>query len=136
MEALVAFLPRLFGDDAPPLVYWKDAEKNEYGRRVYSGPEYDESVKEFMNLVVEQNCWMVRKCDLETAGDRLGNEAAVRNATIPEIQEMLTFVVKGEHFCDGAWAGMIESGRIQLLLERLSVILQERSTGDSVLRER
>ena len=129
IEALVAFLPRLNGDDAPPLVRWKEAEKNDDGILVYSPPEYDESVEEFMELVVSQECWLDPLYLQKKAGERLGNEAAIRTATIPEIQTMLTFIVKGEHFCDGFWAGIVE-GPLRRLLERLSVILQELSTGD------
>lgn len=127
IEALVAFLPRLYGDDAPPLVRWIDP--------AFSPPEYDESVKEFMKLVVSQNCWLDPYYLQKKAGERLGNEAQVRNATIPEIQTMLTFIVKGERFRDGFWAGIVETGPLRRLLERLSVILQEWSTGDHATEE-
>ena len=130
IEALVAFLPRLYGDDAPPLVRWIEEEKNDDGISVFSPPEYDEIVEEFMKLVVSQRCWMDPHYLQKNAGERLGNEAQVRNATIPEIQTMLTFIVRGERFCDGHWAGIVDSGPLRRLLERLSVILQEWSTGN------
>ncbi len=130
IEALVAFLPRLYGDDAPPLVLWKEAEENDDGILVILPPEYDERVEEFMELVVSQSCWLDPHYLRKRAGERLGNEAQVRNATIPEIQTMLTFIVRGERFCDGFWAEIVESGPLRRLLERLSAILQEWPTGD------
>ena len=135
IETLVAFLPRLYGDDAPPLVRWKEAERNDDGVLVYSPAEYDESVEEFMDLVVSQRCWFDPCYDREKAGERLGNEAAMRTATIPEIQGMLTFIVKGEHFVQNFWAYVFESDEIRQLLERLSVVLQEWSTGEHATGE-
>ena len=35
---------------------------------------------------------------------------------------MLTFCVRGERFCDGHWAAMIEGGQVRRLLERLKEI--------------
>ena len=40
---------------------------------------------------------------------------------------MLTFCVRGERFCDGHWAAMIEGGQVRRLLERLAELkAQER----------
>ena len=58
------------------------------------------------------------------------DEAAVRDAAIPEIQRMLTLVVRGERFCDGWWSSMIEDGHVRRLLERLSEVERAGLDGD------
>jgi hypothetical protein len=35
---------------------------------------------------------------------------------------MLTYCVRGERFCDGHWAAMLESGRVVAILRRLRVL--------------
>ena len=52
--------------------------------------------------------------DPEEAERLLMGEAAVRDATIPEIRRMLTLVERDERFCDGWWSSIIKDGRLDL----------------------
>jgi hypothetical protein len=38
---------------------------------------------------------------------------------------MLTFCLRGERFCDGHVASVIEAGKIKSILKRLKVIMEE-----------
>ena len=119
--ALVDFLPKLYGDGArPPAARW--ITETEDGALVLPWPEYDETVRSFIDLIVNQGCWMDPSYVPEEAERLLLDEAAVGDATIPEIQRMLTVVVGGERFCEGWWSSMIEDGHIRRLLERLAEI--------------
>ena len=119
IQALVAYLPELYGEGAPrPVVRW--IAENSAGGLTLPWPEYNETVQSFIDLIVSQGCWMDTGYDPETSKGLLMDEAVVRNATIPEIRRMLTLIVRGERFCDGWWSSMIEEGHVQRLLERLA----------------
>ncbi len=49
----------------------------------------------------------------------LENEDIVKTASLAQVKTMLTYCVRGERFCEGHWAAMIEQGHIRRLLERL-----------------
>jgi hypothetical protein len=38
---------------------------------------------------------------------------------------MLTYVVRGERFCDGHWGAMVEGGQVRRLLQRLAELGSE-----------
>lgn len=95
IRALVDFLPRLYSDGTPPpVVPWFTETAD--GALTMPWPEYNETVERFFDLIVDQGCWMVRSYAPEETEKLLMNEVAVRKAAIPEIQRMLTLVVRGE----------------------------------------
>ena len=129
IQALVDFLRRLYGDGTPPpVIRWITKTKD--GTLTLPWPEYDETVERFIELIVSQGCWMDTEYVPEQAKRLLMDEAAVRRAAIPEIRQMLTLVVRGERFCDGWWASLIDDGHVRRLLERLVEIEQEGIAGD------
>jgi len=46
-------------------------------------------------------------------------------ASLHEIKSMLTFCIRGERFCDGHVASVIESGKMKSILMRLKVMMEE-----------
>jgi len=84
-------------------------------------PRYAAVVKEFFEAA-GQECWTDYDYDIEQAGQMLMDEQRVRRASLDEIKTMLTFCVRGERFCDGHWAAMIEEGHVRRLVERLAQI--------------
>ena len=58
----------------------------------------------------------------EEAGRMLEDPALVRRASLDQVRTMLTYCVRGERFCDGHWAAMIEGWHVRRLLERLAEI--------------
>ena len=122
IRELVAFLPRLYGETAAPSAQWPETEEDEDGVLIIHPPKYSEAVQSFMETIVNRG-WM-GSYDPTEVTNMLADEAAVGKAKLPEIRRMLTAVVRGERFCDGWWANVIESGQVRQLLERLAEIEQ------------
>ena len=130
IRELVAFLPRLYGDERRPVAEWVRGRKAKEGALVIPWPKYNEDVEAFFHLLCKE-CWIDYEYVPEEAGRLLEDEAAVKKATIQEIQMMFTFVLRGERFCDGFWEGMIKDGHIRRLLERLKEIERQGISGGS-----
>ena len=120
IEALTAFLPRLYAADFSPILKWEGGEKLKDGSFIFPYPNYDPLVEEFFRVVSSR--WLDDEYDPEQAYQMLKDEGRVRTASLDEIKTMLTFCVRGERFSDGHWGEMIEQGYIRRLLERLNAI--------------
>ena len=103
----MAFLPQIYGEGAAPPVRWPESKGNEDVRRTVSSPEYSEGFRAFIRTIIDQGCWMTSSYSPPAATRMLRDETVIRTATLPEIQCMLTAVVRGERFSDGWWASMI-----------------------------
>ena len=121
IDELLAFLPRLTTEGFAPVREWGGGEKQADGAYVMPWPRYAAVVKEFFEAA-GQECWTDYDYDIEQAGQMLMDEQRVRRASLDEIKTMLTFCVRGERFCDGHWAAMIEEGHVRRLVERLAQI--------------
>jgi len=123
IDELVRFLP-IFNTPGP--------ENEPEWRGLHEGandgtmpnPVYPPAVQEFF-AVASQPCWNDSGYDPETAGSLLRDDRAVARASLAEIKTMLTFCVRGERFCDGHWASMIQEGRIGAILRRLQPLRDE-----------
>lgn len=119
IKALVEYLPKLYGEDAPqPIVRWITETAD--GESTLPWPKYDKTVESFIDLIESQGCWMVGSYNPEEVRELLVDVEAIRVATLPKIRRMFTLVVRGERFCDGWWSSMIEEGHVRRLLERLA----------------
>jgi hypothetical protein len=123
IEALTAFLPRLYAEGFSPVLRWEGGEKLKDGSFTLAYPKYDPLVEEFFNAV--RGSWIDYEYNPEQAYQMLKDEKAVKAAALSEIKNMLTFCARGERFSDGHWATMIEKGYIRRLLERLNEIKAE-----------
>ncbi len=123
IEALTAYLPRLYAEGFSPIVRWEGGERLKDGSITLSYPEYDPLVEEFFRHVSSR--WLDYEYDPEKAYQMLKDENRVKAASLAEIKTMLTFCVRGERFSDGHWAVMIEQGYIRRLLERLNKLKLE-----------
>ena len=124
MEALTAFLPRLYAEGFSPIVSWSGGEKRKDGSFTVPYPNYDSVVEEFYRLVTSGG-WLDYEYNPEQAYQMLRDENLIKTASLSQIKTMLTFCVRGERFSDGHWAEMIEKGYIRRLLERLNEIKSE-----------
>ena len=122
IEELVAFLPRLYGRNATPTGKLTTGKRTADGTLVVPWYEYSETVESFFDTIRRQGCWLDPDYDPEEDQKLLMDETALARATIPELRRLLTLVVRGERFCDGWWASMIEEGHVRRLLERLADI--------------
>jgi len=124
MEALTAFLPRLYAEGFSPVLRWSGGEKRKDGSFTVPYPNYDPVVEEFYRQI-SSGGWLDYGYDPEQAYRMLRDEDLVKTASLSQIKTMLTFCVRGERFSDGHWAEMIEKGYIRRLLERLNEIRSE-----------
>lgn len=124
IEALIAFLPRLYAEGFSPVESWSGGEKQKDGSFTIPYPNYNPVVEEFFRAVSSEG-WLDHEYNPEQAYQMLKDENLVKTASLTQIQTMLTFCVRGERFSDGHWGEMIEKGYIRRLLERLEEIKAE-----------
>lgn len=84
-------------------------------------PIYASDVAAFFNLVSDP-LWMDTQYQPAEAAKLLADDALIAQADLPTIKTMLTYCVRGEHFSDGFWGGLLANGRIQAILHRLQTL--------------
>jgi hypothetical protein len=114
----LAFLPALQVPGRSFVERWAGGEDTGDGAITTPFPVYPEDVLQFYHLA-GQPCWSDYGYNPREAAEMLADDARVSSATLDEIRTMLTYCVRGERFCDGHWAAMLETGRISALLRRL-----------------
>lgn len=120
---LVAYLPRLYGARLEPIVRWQDHERADDESIGAPWPVYSGDVGDFFG-VLDEIPWADFDYQPERAKRMLGDEDAIRVASLQDVKEALAYCTRGERFCTGFWATAIEEGHIRRLLERLSDIGQ------------
>ena len=120
IDELTAYLPRLYAEGFKPVKSWNGGTTEE-GDLIIPTPVYIDVVQAFFEIA-RQRCWCDYAYTPEVARNMLADVECVKSANLTQIKTMLTFCVRGERFCDGFWASMIESGAIRQLLERLVII--------------
>lgn len=121
IEALTAFLPRLYAEGFSPIESWDGGEKQSDGSITLPYPNYNPLVEEFFRRVSSDG-WLDYAYVPEQASRMLQDEDLLKTASLGQIKTMLTFCVRGERFSDGHWGEMIENGSIRKLLRRLEEI--------------
>jgi hypothetical protein len=120
ISALTAFLPLLYAPGFEPAA-WIASEQRPDGAYTFPYPSYAEQVVKFFHLAGEDQ-W----CDFTYASknisDWIRDDLFMAEASLDQVRSMLTWCVRGERFCDGHWAAVIEDGIIRKLLERLIVL--------------
>jgi hypothetical protein len=117
---LISFLPQLYTEGYKPLIEWRGGKGNDYESHSFPSPEYHPIVREFTNEASKE-CW----CDFQYVQNIIEIKAVLENVEITksfsfsQIKTFLTYCIRGERFCDGHWAAMIERGYIRAILERL-----------------
>ena len=115
---LNAYLPRLYAPGFIPLKNRAGGRDDKSGVSQASYPVYDALVNEFIQAA-SRECWCDHNYEPPEAGKMLRDEAFIKTGDLQDIKTLLTFCVRGERFCYGHWARMIENGNIRRLLERL-----------------
>lgn len=91
IRELVAFLPRLYAEGFEPIIGYYGGVHNGDGIYVWPRPMYHELVDEFVDFVNTQDCWRVTDYLATTRKKDPRDPRAVENATLQEIQAMMTF---------------------------------------------
>lgn len=87
-------------------------------------PIYPEAVSRFFRVAGAEP-WSDYNYSPSRAGEMVRDRGLIGRASLDQIRTMLTWCVRGERFCDGHWAAVLNDGTISLLLERLRVIREE-----------
>ncbi|WP_131177673.1 DUF6508 domain-containing protein [Phytopseudomonas dryadis] len=121
IDELLAFQPRLYPDGTPiqAVVACHDDR----------WPVYAEAVQAFFSAA-GKDCWSDFDYDVNRAGEMLKTPERIASASLDELRSMLTWCVRGERFCDGHHALVIENGYVLALLQRLQA-LRQHETADS-----
>lgn len=115
---LVSFLPHLYSDGVTPI---NPIKQWQGGTGSLPWPDYELVVKDFFRAA-SAPCWCDYDYNPSEAGEMIRDKAFIKQASLTQIQTMLTFCVRGERFSDGHWGTMITKGIIRQLLQRLAEI--------------
>lgn len=110
IDILLAYLPKF---EAPGRTFqngWKGMS-----------PVYPHDVVAFYRWASD-SVWMDTGYDPAQAGQLIQDDDYIAGATLQQLRPLLTFCVRGERFSDGHWAAMLENGRVQAILRRLTVL--------------
>jgi Family of unknown function (DUF6508) len=121
INELVRFLPKFDHSDRDLIERWGGGESLPDGSITMPFPLYAKEVEAFIKLA-SQDYWCDYSYIPDQAGAMLRDDALIEAASIEQIKMMLTYVVRGERFCEGHWNAMIQSGRVAALLKRLQAI--------------
>ncbi len=124
IDALVAFLPKLYGDYAEPVVTWSGMTKDGDGVFTLPYPQYNQTVRAFF-MLASSDPWDDHDYVPEVADGILKDGVSIEKADLSLVKTLLTFCVRGERFCDGFWSEVIEAGYIKKLLLRLLKLRDE-----------
>lgn len=110
IDALLRFLPLLYpGGKAIEAYTFKEGQ---------SWPIYAKVVDDFYQEACK-DCWLA--LDYRSTADRLVSEPdAIEQASLGQLQSLVTYYVRGERFCDGHWGAMIAKGYVRRLFARLA----------------
>ena len=126
LDQLVAFLPRFSADGFLPVKAWKGGGRGTDGVISMPWPDYEDVVSDFFDFATDAVLRWKKGAYLDSeAVKRIDDPEFISNASLDEIQSMLTWCVRGERFCTGHWQDVIESGTLRRLLERVAVIRSE-----------
>ncbi|RAU47862.1 MULTISPECIES: DUF6508 domain-containing protein [unclassified Pseudomonas] len=113
MDELLSFLPRLYPGGI--------AIKTYTVREGTYWPEYAEVVTDFF-CAVGKDCWTDFDYLNHGAAVMIENPACIAQASLADIQSMLTWCARGERFCDGHHGSVIEKGYVLNVLRRIEVL--------------
>jgi hypothetical protein len=121
VDELLRFLPQLGNPDREFVAAGRGGERNPDGSVTVPFPSYLPEVQEFFRLAA-QPWWQDHGYVPAAAAAMIQDDDLIRTATIDQVRTMLTLCVRGERFCDGYWEGVLKTGRITALLNRLAAL--------------
>lgn len=125
VDELLGFRDKLYSLEFKPFDGWEGRETGSQEICTLPYPIYNATVEAFFNAASKE-CWADFGYSPDAAEKMLQDASSISSASFPQLKSMLTFCVRGERFCDGHWAAMIEEGHIGRLLDRLQVLRQHR----------
>lgn len=121
IDELIAFLPVLQKLNGRYTIPGKHESQSAGTIAFVMYSQYADEVSLFFELAAKE-CWLGPDY-LNKKYEPLRNDISkIKNATLDEIKNILTWCVRGERFCSGHWSGVLSDGLVFALLERLRVI--------------
>ncbi len=121
INELLRFLPLFEEPRRSFITQWTKGKTTADGAITMPYPIYAEDVGEFFRLAGDP-FWCDYAYNPTEAGKLLQDDAFIAQATLDEIKTLLTYCVRGERFCDGHWDSVLQSGRITVILHRLTAL--------------
>ena len=116
-KALLELLPALEAEGFEAAPSWGGGERSP-GVFQMSYPKYCEEIQRFIELAHDPAI-VDRDYVDKSVGSRFGRVGFIEQASLDEVKSMLTFMVRGERFCDGHIAGLFDEGHVVAVLQRL-----------------
>jgi len=113
---LLGFMPLLEIYRDKDVAKWRGGGSDKEGVLTVPYPEYPPEIEEFFREV-SQPWWCDYDYDTRDAQKLI--EEKIDTADIDQIKTMLTYVARGERFCDGFWIRVLRSGKLIQIFRRL-----------------
>ena len=104
-------------------IKWLGGERNKDGSVTMPFPDYPEEVIRFFRAAAQP--WWTDGSYL-AAKPKLMLETGLENADMEKMKSVLTYCTRGERFCDGFWAELIESGALVRVLKKIEELWYQR----------
>ena len=118
---LLDYIP-YFADSSNQFVECTEMQKNEDGSFSFPYCSYSEMVREFEKTVYDTE--FIFKGDyLEGISGKATDPAFIERCDLETLRKIMTSCVRGERFCEGHLASVIENGLILKVLKRLEELI-------------
>lgn len=119
IDVLLAFLPKLDAENVQIYANVSDDDTSEEGVLQISSPNYSDVVLELFHAA-RGPVWRDSDYAEKQADEVLSDPNKIAVASLQDIKTLLTFCVRAERFCDGAWGDRVKGGEIRSILNRLA----------------
>ena len=124
VESVLAHLPSIKEPGRSFVVRWVDDERDD-GSFVMPYPDYTDDVRQLFDALGDLlSSWGGVDADYMRVSTLARSPDAIAVATPIELRAMLTYLVRGERFCDGFQEGLLEAGYVALMLDRLKELYE------------
>lgn len=82
-------------------------------------PDYPPPLRDFF-AAASAAPWSDRHYVPATCADQVRSADGIEQADLARLRSLLTWMVRGERFCDGHWAAMLSHGYLRRWLQRLA----------------
>lgn len=126
IDRLIACLPLIYGVN--PVAIDEITVPVGEGEIAQSFPDYDDSIRHFFKMASGE-AWNDPAYATKDVPAMLADSHFIMRATVDDIRTMLTHCVRSERFSPGYRAGVVKSGQLRQILERL-VVIRALADGD------
>ena len=124
IEELIAFDDVFYSRDFNPVERTGGGDRDSNGIIEMPYPIYKEEVTRFKRIISSDK-WCDYDYQLLEQQKLIESPSLIDQADLTDIRSLLTYVQRGERFCDGHIASMITSGIVKRIFDRLRTILNE-----------